>query len=191
MNRPAVDPSAVIARMKEVLGVETDGQLARCLGITRGAISHWRKDQKIPMDRVVDVGNRASVNLGWLLHGRGDMRHRRYRPGGSDSSFDADEALDWGVMEIAIRQVERQLKAIGVKKTDDAERHTVSNLFVLIKLLYTNYMEYLRSLLAEGIGREQSLILLERAANLSHDRARPRLEMISEAQSPNPSGEKE
>lgn len=191
MESAPLDHAAIIDRMKLVLGVETDGQLARSLGITRGAVSHWRKGQKIPMDRVADVGNRASANLGWLLRGTDEMRPPPYRPGHREPYFDRVDALDWGVMEIAVRQIELQIRATGVRKSIDPELPENSNLFIHIKLLYTKYLDVFRALLDEGMSREQALKALRLVADLSHERNRPKLELMSKVNNPRLSGEKE
>jgi hypothetical protein len=69
----SLDVPAVLGRMKELAWAKTDAELARELGVRRGAISDWRHRGSIPLDRIVGFAATRPVSLDWLLKGEGEV----------------------------------------------------------------------------------------------------------------------
>ena len=69
LERPDIDVSGIINRMKEVLGINTDSELANYLDISNKTISSWRNRNSIPMDLVVAIGFATDTPVEYIVAG--------------------------------------------------------------------------------------------------------------------------
>jgi hypothetical protein len=76
-------PSAddVLDRLKQLLAVSSDGELARALGVKRSTLGSWRSHQRVPYEICVGLHESRGVSLDWLLAGTGQMRPGVAEPG--------------------------------------------------------------------------------------------------------------
>ena len=61
-HKSPIDASAIIERLKQSLGVETDAELANYLGIDPRGISNWRARQTVPMDLILTKCGHVDLN---------------------------------------------------------------------------------------------------------------------------------
>jgi hypothetical protein len=69
-NKPSV--TAIIDRMKTVLGIQLDKELSEVLGVSRGFVSVLKNRGTIPYDECVTVALDKNISLDWLILGRGE-----------------------------------------------------------------------------------------------------------------------
>lgn len=70
-NRSA---GAVLDRIQQALGLKSDGEVSRALGIGRSTVGGWRAQDRRPYELCVDLAMKHGLSLDWLLLGRGPMR---------------------------------------------------------------------------------------------------------------------
>jgi len=73
----------IIGRLKEVIGVTTDGQLANYLGILRQNISAARKRGDVPPGWINKVAESSGCSMDWLRFGHGPKIRVDYAAEGS------------------------------------------------------------------------------------------------------------
>jgi hypothetical protein len=73
----------IISRLKEVIGVTTDGQLANYLGISRQNIGAARKRGDVPPSWINKVAASSGCSMDWLRFGHGPKIRGDYTTGGS------------------------------------------------------------------------------------------------------------
>jgi hypothetical protein len=73
----------IIERLKEVLDVKSDGQLAKYLGITRQNIGAARKRDDVPPGWIYKVAELSGCSMDWLRFGSGPRVRMEYTPAGS------------------------------------------------------------------------------------------------------------
>jgi len=73
----------IIGRLKEVLNVKSDGQLAKYLGITRQNIGAARKRDDVPPGWIYKVAEVSGCSMDWLRFGRGPKVRVEYTSAGS------------------------------------------------------------------------------------------------------------
>jgi len=61
----------IIKRLKEAMGVKSDGQLAKHLGISRQNIGAARKREDVPTGWIYKVAELAGCSMDWLSFGQG------------------------------------------------------------------------------------------------------------------------
>lgn len=61
----------IIDRLKIALSISSDKELGDILGVSKAAVSNWRKRNSIDFERVFSVCER--INLDWLMTGEGNM----------------------------------------------------------------------------------------------------------------------
>lgn len=66
-------PKWALMRLYEALGVSSDAQLARKLGIPASTISNWRSRGTVPHREALKIAEDEGFSLDWLLLGRGPM----------------------------------------------------------------------------------------------------------------------
>ena len=71
----------IIGRLKEVLGVKSDGQLAKYLGITRQNIGAARKRDDVPPGWIYKVAELSGCSMDWLRFGQGPQKRVPYSTG--------------------------------------------------------------------------------------------------------------
>jgi len=64
---------AIIDRMKTVLDVRTDKEVAEKLGASRSTPSVWKTRGAIPFNECIELAVNKHISLDWLVLGRGDM----------------------------------------------------------------------------------------------------------------------
>ena len=68
----------IIGRLKEVLDVKSDGQLAKYLGITRQNIGAARKRDDVPPGWIYKVAELTGCSMDWLRFGHGPKVRAEY-----------------------------------------------------------------------------------------------------------------
>jgi len=68
----------IIGRLKEVLNVKSDGQLAKYLGITRQNIGAARKRDDVPPGWIYKVAELSGCSMDWLRFGHGPKVRAEY-----------------------------------------------------------------------------------------------------------------
>ena len=63
--------SAVLERLKQLTGCQTDSALSRALGISPQTLSSWKVRESVPYALCVNLAARTGVSLDWLLLGKG------------------------------------------------------------------------------------------------------------------------
>jgi hypothetical protein len=76
----------IIGRLKEALDVQSDGQLAKNLGITRQNIGAARKRDDVPPGWIYKVAELSGCSMDWLRFGQGPQRRVVYTSGESDNT---------------------------------------------------------------------------------------------------------
>ncbi|WP_417544399.1 LexA family transcriptional regulator [Marinobacter sp.] len=62
----------IINRMKEVLGVAMDKEVAEYFGIKQASVTNWRKRGTIPIEQCIQLRQARGVSIDWLLLGIGE-----------------------------------------------------------------------------------------------------------------------
>ena len=76
----------IIGRLKEVLNVKSDGQLAKYLGITRQNIGAARKRDDVPPGWIYKVAELSGCSMDWLRFGHGPKVRAAYIAEGSKAT---------------------------------------------------------------------------------------------------------
>lgn len=61
----------ILDRLKTALSISSDKDLGEALGVSKAAVSNWRKRNSIDLERVFSVCEH--INFDWLITGRGKM----------------------------------------------------------------------------------------------------------------------
>jgi hypothetical protein len=77
------ETEAIISRLKEALGVKSDGQLANYLGISRQNIGAARKRDDVPPGWIYKVAELTGCSMDWLRFGHGPKMRAEYKTEGS------------------------------------------------------------------------------------------------------------
>jgi hypothetical protein len=72
----------IIGRLKQALDVNSDGQLAKYLGITRQNIGAARKRDDVPPGWIYKVAELSGCSMDWLRFGHGPKVRAEYGSGG-------------------------------------------------------------------------------------------------------------
>jgi phage repressor protein C with HTH and peptisase S24 domain len=62
---------AIVDRMKEVVGVKADVELAEAIGASRSQPAVWKIRDRMPLAECVALAEKKGVSLDWLVLGRG------------------------------------------------------------------------------------------------------------------------
>ena len=79
----STETDEIIGRLKEAVGVSSDGQLAHYLGISRQNIGAARKRQDVPPGWIYKVATLTGCSMDWLHFGQGAKLQRDYSTGES------------------------------------------------------------------------------------------------------------
>ena len=60
-----------VERAKFALGVDSDAELSRALGISTSAVVGYHKRDSVPLEQCIKIANQTGVDLNWLILGRG------------------------------------------------------------------------------------------------------------------------
>lgn len=64
----------IVDRMKSVVGVSKDVDLAEHLGGARSTLSVWKRRGSIPLDECIKLATDRCISLDWLILGRGEQQ---------------------------------------------------------------------------------------------------------------------
>lgn len=64
----------ILDRIQKALGLSSDGEICRALGIRRSTVGGWRSQDRRPYALCVDLHERLGLSLDWLLTGEGSMQ---------------------------------------------------------------------------------------------------------------------
>ena len=65
------DVQAIVQRIKEIVGADSDAELARTLGIPRSTVSNWVTRETVPYEICVELVLGRGLRLEWLILGQG------------------------------------------------------------------------------------------------------------------------
>ncbi|WP_158935286.1 helix-turn-helix domain-containing protein [Burkholderia sp. S171] len=71
MNDKKLVIQAIVDRMKVVVGVSKDVELADALGVSRSQVAVWKIRDRMPLSECVTIAEQHKVSLDWLVLGRG------------------------------------------------------------------------------------------------------------------------
>lgn len=89
--------AAILDRIQEALGLKSDGDISRVLGIGRSTVGGWRAQNRKPYELCVGLCEDRGISLDWLLTGEGEMLRRT-------GSADAYPAGPDGVSALAVAE---------------------------------------------------------------------------------------
>src|SRR5476649_655590 len=70
MDNKKVVIQAIVDRMKVVVGVSKDVELADALGVSRSQVAGWKIRDRMPLSECVTIAEQHKVSLDWLVLGR-------------------------------------------------------------------------------------------------------------------------
>ncbi len=82
----------ILNRLKVALSVSSDKDLGEALGVSKAAISNWRKRNSIDLERVFSICER--INLDWLINGNGKMLVENVQEINTISQQENDPVID-------------------------------------------------------------------------------------------------
>jgi hypothetical protein len=71
MEEKKVLVQSIVDRMKEVVGVKKDVELAEAIGASRSQPAVWKIRERVPLAECVAMAKKHGVSLDWLVLGRG------------------------------------------------------------------------------------------------------------------------
>ncbi len=75
MSRDNVlDVHKILTRVKLVLNLKTDAELAKTLEVKPTTISAWKRRENIDLTKIITLCNSMDVSMDWLLYGKGEER---------------------------------------------------------------------------------------------------------------------
>jgi hypothetical protein len=86
INPKTTEAEEIIGRLKDALGVTSDGQLANYLGISRQNIGASRKRQDVPPGWIYKVAALSGCSMDWLRFGQGAKTRGEYE---TETSYQA------------------------------------------------------------------------------------------------------
>ena len=72
-----VQTTDVLRRLADVMGVDSDHEMARTLGTARTTVTGWRGRGVIPYAVCVDIAQKHDVSLDWLVLGKRTTDHEK------------------------------------------------------------------------------------------------------------------
>ena len=60
-----------VERAKLALGVDSDAELSRALGISTSAVVGYHKRDSVPLEQCIKIADKTGVDLNWLILGKG------------------------------------------------------------------------------------------------------------------------
>ena len=63
----------ILEKMKMILGVETEAEVATAIGMKPSAFSNRKKSGSIPFSHYIEKANSLNVNLNWLIQDEGSV----------------------------------------------------------------------------------------------------------------------
>ncbi|SMC69484.1 Bacteriophage CI repressor helix-turn-helix domain-containing protein [Desulfocicer vacuolatum DSM 3385] len=62
----------ILMRVKLILNLKTDAELAKILEIKPTTISAWKRRGNIDLNKIITLCNPMNVSMDWLLYGKGE-----------------------------------------------------------------------------------------------------------------------
>ena len=84
------DVKSVIDRMKQVLKVNTNSELAAKLRTTLSNVDNWKKRKSIPDKYILLTSQMTGANQSWLLTGQGSMFDHSHASPSTDTPIEAE-----------------------------------------------------------------------------------------------------
>lgn len=78
--------SAIILRIQEVLGVDSDIAICNKLGKSKGWVSNWRKSGQVPASAITLVALTSGCSTDWIQTGQ-DQKKSPYPEGGTEAKL--------------------------------------------------------------------------------------------------------
>ncbi|BDD79947.1 hypothetical protein [Burkholderia phage FLC10] len=99
----------IVDRMKEVVGVKADVELAEAIGASRSSPAVWKIRDRMPLAECVALAEKKGVSLDWLVLGRGSpgieepelTMHGDNMPASDDAYFDVPAYDMAGIPELS------------------------------------------------------------------------------------------
>lgn len=66
--------TAIVARAREALKIESDAELGRVMGVSRDQVAKWKARDSRPYPECLRLAQEFGLSLEWLLTGEGEMR---------------------------------------------------------------------------------------------------------------------
>lgn len=95
----------VVERMKSVLALDSDTQLAKILGRAGSSVSNWRVRGNVPIDECIRFAQRYGVSLDWLILGSESVANAALS-GTGYSTIGIDKKTPEGYTPIAMYDIE-------------------------------------------------------------------------------------
>lgn len=156
-----IDADILIQRLKRAAGVSSDTALSRALGLSHGAVHHWRKKGTLPVDRVVSLADKLpNISVEWLLTGKGSTKHT---PLSIDDINAELERFDPDILRIAMKEASDI--ADEVTSTPPLPIYDLSPIVIRFYYRAEGLVNSLCS--SNAMTREKAIIALEKAAGLA------------------------
>lgn len=156
-----IDADILIQRLKRAAGVSSDTALSRALGLSHGAVHHWRKKGTLPVDRVVSLADKLpNISVEWLLTGKGSTKHA---PLSIDDINAELERFDPDILRIAMKEASDI--ADEVTSTPPLPIYDLSPIVIRFYYRAEGLVNSLCS--SNAMTREKAIIALEKAAGLA------------------------
>ncbi|MDN7351887.1 helix-turn-helix domain-containing protein [Acetobacter senegalensis] len=82
IEKPEINSDQIIGRIKEVLNIKTDTDLASSISVSKKTVSSWRRRNSIPLTIILLVSSMADSGTDYLLTGTdGRLRQRTQHKG--------------------------------------------------------------------------------------------------------------
>ncbi|WP_201153934.1 helix-turn-helix domain-containing protein [Rhodothalassium salexigens] len=155
-----LDASSIIDRMKRCLGARSDARLADALGVSRGAVSLWRKKDAVPANHVISVGQTTGISLDWLFTGKEIEPTKEEKEGTWYKRNPIENARpERFLLDIAVSEVMYWSRQMGFS----LDRQSPSALAGKIYLSYeNNQIRYLELTRAGGFPHDEAVTALLR-----------------------------
>ena len=127
MSRPEADETAgaILDRIQQALGLASDGEIARSLGIQRSTVGGWRARDTRPYSLCVELATKHGLSLDWLLSGQGDpLRDARTEPTPTEPALSREEEAVLGLYRALDEDARREVCTVAEekKRLRDVER---------------------------------------------------------------------
>jgi len=63
----------IMDRLKLFYGVKSDKAVSECLKLNYNTVKTWSNRNKIPLDTLIECIQNETININWLLYGKGSM----------------------------------------------------------------------------------------------------------------------
>lgn len=146
------DAAQVIIRMKEVMGLRSDTELAQRLRLSKTTVSPWRRRNSIPYKEAVDVGINTGASISYILNGVG-------QPYKADPASVPDEEIFRAILSALVRFKDLSVKGRRGDQREAAVAVAAREFFVY----YRNAQQTLHELMEHGMSYESARAIVVRS----------------------------